>query len=372
MKNRDPNNEELSKFNGSLATERTQEGINYFIEQILQGKLFFNFEKIKDLLELFGNSVVIIKNERIPVYVSQYIKFISQVMRDYPNLYQEELDFARQICFDNQKMPHPMQQAKKCLLIYNQPIGMDLMGRIGNLGKELFDINSTAGNLEISDLDANNLLKEANKFVETHDSKNLDSIQNLMKKQKDYPDIERFTENVNQIRILNQFKNASLEKSKAGPVEDVKIFLSGIQDTQSHIEYFCSFFHRLVHIKNWGNREYDDEYYRYNSKKFKKSSFLDMCERELNIFPELQKFLKDYCTTFKIPRNLRAHQDFGEARISPAGIITIIDKNTGEIREIDYNEKREKLISYGVFINKIKLYSNSPFDESEDVFISRG
>ena len=95
-----------------------------------------------------------------------------------------------------------------------------------------------------------------------------------------------------------------------------------------------------------------------------------MCKTELNDFPELQNFLRKYCNTFKKLRNIRAHQIAGEVKILPGGFIYIPDIGNEKGKYIDYREKREKMINYGVFINKINLHPHSPYDELEDIFVS--
>ena len=90
----------------------------------------------------------------------------------------------------------------------------------------------------------------------------------------------------------------------------------------------------------------------------------------MNDFPELQKFLRRYCITFKRVRNIRAHQIPDDVNITPGGFISFQVIGEKKRREIDYREKREKMIVYGVFINKIKLHLQSPYNESEDVFVS--
>jgi len=263
-----------------------------------------------------------------------------------------------------------MENVKKSVLFYNESTGSELMSRVGQLGRDMLEINSRAENSRLSNSEETRLLKASLEFLKKRDSGILDLLQKSITNVENYPDKEIFSENVNQMRFLNQLQTSSLERLKNNPVERVKIFLTGIQDTQSHIEYFCRVFHRLVHIKKYGNQEYGKEYYHYKSKQFDEDKFRDMCKTELNDFPELQNFLRKYCITFKILRNIRAHQVAGEVKILPGGFIYIPDIENEKGKYIDYREKREKMINYGVFINKIKLHPHNPYDESEDVFVS--
>jgi hypothetical protein len=350
-------------------------GMNYFVEQTLQGKLFFNQDKIKQFQEFatkfFGKSIVFYRNEMVQAYVDQYIEFNSLVSNKYPDLYQFEKEFIQQNIFTKKNMAHPMENVKRSVLFYNESTGFELMSRFGQLGRDLQEINSRAENSKISASEKMSILETSIEFLRNRNSVQLDLLPNIIKNIENYPDKEKFSENVNQMSSLNKLMTSSLERLKKNPVESVKNFLIGIQDTQSHIEYFCRYFHRLVHIKKYGNQDYGEKYYHYNSNQFDEEKFHDMCKTELNNFPGLQNFLRKYCKTFKGLRNIRAHQVAGEARISPGGFIYIPAIGNEKGKNIDYREKREKMIDYGVFINKIKLHTNSPYDESEDVFVCR-
>ena len=203
-------------------------------------------------------------------------------------------------------------------------------------------------------------------------AKTLDTLQSTINKNECYPDKEEFNQLLDQLRTLQTFLNRTVIRYKKKPTENIKDFIVGIQDSQSHIEYFCKYFHRLIHIKKYGNQEYDKFYYQYFSKKFDDELFRDMCQTELNDFPDLQCYLRRLCITFKELRNIRAHQAAGKAKILSGGYIWIpkIGKEAG--KRIDYKEKREKIITYGLFVNKIKLHQTSPYVIDEDVFVSLG
>lgn len=350
--------------------------ITYFIGQLLQGKLFFNQNRIKQFQEIatifLSKSIVFYRNEMVQTYVAQYNEFTSLVSKDYPNLFQIEKEFIQQNIFTKKNMAQPIENVKKAVLFYNESTASELMSIVGQLGMDLLEINSRAENTRLSDSEGTSLIKASLEFLKKRDNGILDLLQNVIKNVENYPDKEIFSENVNQMRFLIQLQTSSLDRLRNNPVEIVKNFLAGIQDTQSHIEYFCRYFHRLVHIKKWGNQEYGEEYYHYNSNQFDEEKFRDMCKTELNDFPELQNFLRKYCNTFKKLRNMRAHQVAGEVKIFPGGFIFIPDTRNEKGKYIDYREKREKMITYGVFINKIKLHPHSPYDESEDVFVSIG
>ncbi|MFX0037502.1 MAG: hypothetical protein ACFE9I_17905 [Candidatus Hermodarchaeota archaeon] len=366
---RDINNNKVRDLANSL-------DLNYFVEQLLRGKIFFNQDKIKQFQEIltifFGKSIVFYRNEIVQACVTQYNEFNSLVSEDYPNLFKTEKEFAQQNVFTKKKMAHPMENVKKTVLFYGESTGFELMSRLGQVGKDLLEISSRAENFKLSDSEGMSLLKASLEFTKRRDDGIFDLLQNFIKNIENYPYKEKFSENIDQIRFLNQLKTSSLIRSKKNPVESIKNFLIGIQDTQSHIEYFCRYFHRLVHIKNYGNKKYGGEYYNYNSNQFDEQKFRVMCKTELNDFPELQKFLRSYCRTFSKLRNIRAHQVAAEAKIFPEGfiLIPVIENEKGKF--IDYKEKREKMINYGVFINKIKLHPYSPYDESEDLFVCLG
>lgn len=371
---RDINDNKIRELANSPDLKLFLGGIPYFIEQLRQGKLFFNQDKIKQFQEIatkfLGKSIVFYRNEMVQAYVTQYNEFNSLVSKDYPNLFQIEKEFTQQNIFTKKDMAHPMENVKKAVLFYNESTGSELMSRVGQHGRDLLEINSRAENSRLSDSEGTSLLKASLEFLKKRDSGILDLMQNFIKNAENYPDKEIFSENIDQMRFLNQLKTSSLERLKNNPVESVRIFLTGIQDTQSHIEYFCRYFHRLVHIKKYGNREYGKEYYHCNSKKFDEKKFREMCKTELNDFPELRNFLRRYCITFIKLRNIRAHQVAGEVKILPGGFIVIPAIGNEKGKCIDYREKLEKMINYGVFINKIKLHPYSPYDESEDVFVS--
>jgi len=358
------NSPDLNQFSNELP---------YFLDRLGQGKLFFNHDKTKEIQEMapmfFGKSLVIYSNEMVQNYVTQYNEFKSLVSEEYPDLFQIEENYIVQNIFTKKHMAHPMEYVNKSVLFYGDSTGSALMSRIGEVGKDLLEINSRAELSSSCDQEALKLLRESLEFPKKQDTKILDHLQSFIKKAEKYPSKERFSENIDQIRILNSLKSSSLESFKKNPVEIVRNFLTGIQDAQSHIEYFCKHIHRLVHIKKYGNQKYEDEYYRYNSKMFDEEKFRDMCKSKLNDYPDLKNFLRRYCITFKDLRKIRAHQVTGDTKILSGGFIWIPNIENEKGKYIDYREKREKMITYGVFINKISLYSQSPYDESEDVFI---
>lgn len=371
---RDVNDNKIRELANSPYLKLFIDGIHYFIEQFSQGKLFFNQDKIKQFQEIatifLGKSIIFYRNEMVQVYVTQYNEFNSLVSKDYPNLFQIEKDFTQQNIFTKKDMAHPMENVKKAVLFYNESTGSELMNRVGQLGRGMLEINSRAENSRLSDSEETNLLKASLEFLKKGDSDILDLLQNSIKNVENYPDKEIFSEKINHLQILNQLKISTLDRLKKVPAESIRKFLIGIQDTQSHIEYFCRYFHRLVHIKKFGNQKYGREYYRYNSKQFDEEKFHKMCKTELNDFPKLQNFLRRYCITFKELRNIRAHRVPGEVKILRGGFIVIPAIGNEKRKYIDYREKCEKMINYGVFINKIKLHPHSPYDESEDVFVS--
>lgn len=367
------NDYEISEFLNSPDFKQFSNELPYFLDRLGQGKLFFNQDKTKNLQEMapmiFGKSLVIYRNEMVQNYVTQYNEFKSIVSEEYPDLIQIEENYILQNIFTKKNMAHPMNFVNKSILFYGDPTGFALMSRIWEIGKDLLEINSRAEVSNSYHPDGLKLLRESLEFPKKQDPKIFDHLQSFINNVEKYPSKEQFNEKINQFRILNSLKSSSLESFKENPVEIVRNFLTGIQDTQSHIEYFCRYVHRLVHIKKYGDQKYEEEYYRYNSKMFNEEEFRDMCKSELNDYPDLKKFLRRYCIIFKDLRNIRAHQVTGDTKILPGGFIWIPNIGNEKGKYIDYREKREKMITYGVFINKIGLYSQSPYDESEDVFI---
>lgn len=367
--------DEIREFMNSPDLNMFLHEIFYLIEQWRQGKLFFKQDKIKLFQEkapmYFGKSIVFYRNERIQIYVDQYNEFKSMVSKDFSDLFQIEEEYSRQKIFTKKFMTHPMEYASKNVLFYGELTGSELMSRIGQFGRDSLEINSKAEKFSLTESDALNLLKKSFEFLKKQDEKTLDYLLNVIKNEENYPDKEQFSSNINQIRNLNFLKSSSLESFKNKRTEIVKNFLIGIQDTQSHIEHFCRYIHRLVHIKKYGNTKYREEYYDYNSKTFDEDKFRKMCKSDLKDYPELKTFLRRYCKTFKKLRNIRAHQITGEVDISLKGFITIPTIGNEKGVKFNYIEKREKMITYGVFINKIKLHSYSQYDVSEDLFVMK-
>ena len=366
----DLNDEELIEFVQSSENKKFMEGTQYFIKQTLEGKLFFDLRKIRHFVDNLGKATEVIKNEIVSLYVTQYNEFISSISHAYPNLYKDELKFARQNIFNSITMAHPMEFVKKCVLFYGESSGSGLMERIGILGMEINKFVPQLENSEISESEALTLLRNAGKFLKTGKGSTPDDIQDFIQKQENYRSKEDFIKIMGKIKDLNELKNYTLNKTKENPTEVITNFLTGIQDTQSHIEYFCRFFHRLVHIKKYGNQDYGEEYYRRYRKKFEDDEFRDMCRDELEAYPELQRYLRKTCNTFKDLRNIRAHQVAGNSKFLNKDYIYIPNVNQEGGKCIDHKEKRNKIITYGVFINKIQLYtcllytSPSPRDRS--------
>ncbi|KKN67842.1 hypothetical protein LCGC14_0457220 [marine sediment metagenome] len=371
---RDINNNKIKELANSQDLFLFLDGVHYFIKQYSQGKVFFNQDKIKRFQEIaanfLGKSITFYHNEMVQTYVAQYNDFNLILSKNFPDLFQKEIEVSQQNIFNKKEMAHPMENVKKTVLFYNESTGSELMSRAGQLGRDLLEIGSRAENSRVSDTEETNILEASVQFLKKKDTSILDLLQSLIKNVENYPDKEIFSENINHMGLLIQLKNSSLERLENNPVEYVNKFLTGISDTQSHIEYFCSYFHRLVHIKKYGNREYGEEYYDFRSKQFNEKKFFDMCKTELNDFPDLQNFFKRYCNTFKKLRNIRSHQVAGEVKVFHNGFISIPNINNKKGKRFDYREKREKMITYGVFINKIKLHTYSPYNESEDIFVT--
>ena len=179
---RDINDNKIRELANSPDLKLFLDGIPYFIEQLLQGKLFFNQDKIKQFQEIatkfLGKSIVFYRNEMVQTYVTQYSEFNSLVSKDNPNLFQIEKDFTQQNIFTKKDMAHPIENVKKAVLFYNESTGSELMSSVGQLGRSMLEINSRAENSRLSDSEETNLLKASLEFLKKGDSGILDLLQN--------------------------------------------------------------------------------------------------------------------------------------------------------------------------------------------------
>jgi len=348
-----------------------------FIEQISQGKLYHKSQMFqKGVFSLFfGDAINFFNVDDVQVLVSQYSEFDAKVSSEECELYQQEKKFTQNKIFF--KLGYPMDFVKYLFPLYNHSTGFQLSMSIGKVGIELFDMISRS-DVEVPELEKlsflEGFLKTFPNLLLTREFKiGLEQVKNFINDQKLFPkkELKRFNELLDQLSNLSEKQQLELYRISNNPTEFGRDFLRATNYAQSHIEYFCRFVRRLLHILEEGNKEYRDKYYKHFSWEFEQGEFNKKCEEELNEFPKLKDFLIRYSTHLKKLRNINAHQIAREFYLIPEkGMMGFPVVGDDEDMGIKHEEIADKIIKYGIFINMIGLHPNNPYEKSENLFIS--
>lgn len=341
--------------------------INKLMDFSIQGKIFFDKNTVQNLKNFVMPLFFDIEEVDKPTPVSQYQKFISTIEEAQPVLFQEEKKHSQNEIFNTKKLDHPMKFVKYLFPAYD----IELNKRIAKSNKELLDLCLDSG--DSKDLDMVEFLGFFTKFrdslINRNFKDNYDQLKILIDNQNFYSKEIRdvIFKKIDEIIHFVEEQELSRKQIIKNPTEFGRNVLRAINYTQSHIEYFCSYIHRLVHIKNQRNNTFEGRYYQHNSKKFWDDKFIKMCNRNLKDFKILQSFLRTCCNQLKELRNINAHQVAGEITISKDHKMLLIPTiGKKEPLKINHKEMCDFIISYGVFINKIKLHPKSPYEISED------
>jgi len=362
--------EDLIKLFESYDQNEINSVIMRFVHDSIQGKKFFNREtiiKMKDFVEPFFLKIEEIKQ---PIPLSQYQDFISTIAKAQPDLFQEEREKTQQKIFSI--MEHPMKFVKYLYPMYSDNLNYI---RCAQKSKEILDITSSLDDSEISEEKLVELLDFIKKVADSLQKRNMVGTCNYLKafinKQNCYSEEKKDIINEKLDELVQIIEEQALRRKEIinNPTEFGRNILRAVIYTRSHIEYFLSHIHRLVHIKNKGNKDYGGKYYQYGSNMFSVRNFINMCEEELKDFEALQSFLIDYSKKLKELRNINAHQVVGEIKLSADHKFLLIPEiGKKDNQKINHKELCDTIISYGIFINKIELHPKSPYDTSEDTF----
>lgn len=352
--------------------------LEYIISQVSQGRLLYDMKKLKSLNKimpiLFGNDLIFISNETVQILVDEYQEFTSLVSAEHSDLYEEETKFIRNHIFGEHKNDHPLNYIKYLFPIYSESMGHQLIFEIIQIYREIREINST---LEDSRVSFFPTIKFLVKFFVKYIGKDLIGcaydLKFYLKNQKNIPRAIKIqiNEKISHLITLMEIRNHYLKNTASNLTEFARHILTAINYTQSHIDYFFRYIHRLVHINLNGNTKYKGTYYRRFSKRFDTNEFKKMCTKHLNDYENLKIFLIDFCDTFSEFRHISAHQipkKFVISSDKTSILFSIVNKK--EKVKINHEEMYKKILTYGVFINKIQLHPSSPYDDEEDLFIT--
>jgi len=345
----------------------TSKAIDKLLDFSLQGKMFFDKNTIQQLKGLAMPFFYNIEENDQTIPVSQYQKFNSKIEKAQPVLFQEEREYSQRIIFNIKNLDHPMKFVKYLFPVYS----IELNKRIAKKNKELLDICLNSG--DSRDLDIEDFLVFFNKFrdflIKRNFKESFNQLKTFLNNQNFYSkEVKaKIIEKIDEIIYIVKEQELNRKQILNDPTEFGRNVLRAVHYTQSHIEYFCSYVHRLVHIKTQKDRIYEGKYYRYNSKKFWEDKFIKMCKNNLKDFKALQIFLTKCCNELKKLRNINAHQAAGEITISKDYKMLVVPAiGEEEPLKIKHQELCDFIISYGVFINKIKIHPKSPYEISED------
>ena len=313
-----------------------------FLESSMEGKLFHHSQtlyRFKGFMSPFFN--VTILNQPVPV--SQYQEFTSKIQTAYPKLFRKEKEYSQNNIFD--KTEHPMEYIKYIIPEYNDNL---TFLRSTLRSKELFETTFNFTKFDDSEENGEKILDFYSKFSDSlHKKDRMAALNNLKKFNIQYQPSLKRKEDLNKgiDNLIPVLKEQKIRK--AFIMENFSEFgrnlLRATNYTQSHIEYFCAYFHRLIHIKNNGDRNYRKNYYNYDSKSFWGKNFREACREELKDFKDLKTFLVKYSYILKVLRNINSHQVPGEICLS---------KDRKYILLQETGKKRKKRENYN--LNKIR------------------
>jgi len=333
-----------------------------FVDQSIQGKKFSTIKSVQ-LLKDFVSPVFNIEVINKSGPVSQYQEFISTVANTQPGLFQKEKEYTQNKIFN--PMGHPMEFVKYLFPVYNDEF---FYNKVVLKSKEILEECFKVDDSEIPDKNLRGILKifDSIKKRELKGAlvhlKIINNHHTLSKEDK--VKVNRQIDELIQVIEEQELRRTLILNNSTEFGRDI---LRATNYTQSHIEQFCSYIHRLVHIKNHGNRKFKGRYYRYGSKSFWDSAFRKMCKKDLKDFKSLKSFLIRYSKDLKILRNINAHQVPKEISLSKDYKYLIFQeiRKKNKTKE-NFNKLRENIISYSIFINKIVLHPKSRYDPSED------
>jgi len=368
--------EEIKNLLGSKLDDKLKV-LENIIFQYSQGKLLHVEELFqKGILKMFfGDNIKISDIHNYKNIRSQYETFVKKISSRHSNLYDRERKFTRNMIF--YKMAYPMDIAKYLYPLYNNSTGYELNIQIGKLGLELSQIIPKLNFSEASESDLLKFLTEFYKnfrdyFLSREFEKLVDYVKDFLNKYKTRPqkDLDRMNLLLDKSKILIKKQNKLLEEISKDPTEFGRDFLRAINYIQSHMEYFCKYIRRLIHIGEENHDDYNNSYYNHYSTDFDRTKFKKTCENKLSHHPDLKNYLKELATQLNELRNINAHQIPRYFYLSPLKselCFPVIGKETD--RCVDHEKIADIIITYAIFINSIDLHPENPYEKSENRFL---
>ena len=337
--------------------------IKKLVDNLIQGKKSLTNESVQKL-KAFSSPFFGIKLINISGPISQYQEFISRIEDAQPELYQEEKEDTQNRIFKIER--HPIEYVKYLFPLYNDTFFYN------NLLLKCTGIIEECFNIEGSEIDSEKLpeIKSLFDSIKKRDFRGalttLKSLNNhyTLSKEKQ----AKVNRRINELIQVIEERTLRRKHIFEDPAEFIRKILSAVNDTQSHIDLFCAYIHRLVHIKNEGNSDFEGKYYQSGSKYFDVGKFLKMCKEELNDFTDLHKFIKRCASRIRKMRNLQAHRGVKKLSFSKDYKKIVIPRTDMPDYRFSYDELCDFIISYGNFINKIGVHPKSRYDPSEDTF----
>ncbi|MBD3215726.1 MAG: hypothetical protein GF311_24150 [Candidatus Lokiarchaeota archaeon] len=358
-------------------SEEKFKNLKQLITQFSQGKLFHIDQMfLRGVLRLFlGDSIKFSEKSNFREIKSQYTSLITQISTEYPKLYEKENNNSRDTIFH--KMAYPMEIVRYAFPVYNNSMGFNLYKRLSKFGLELLEIISKSTSVEISNTQLLRILNEFSliykQSVITRDWETLVSFAktkllahiNIPKKE-----MEKINNIFDHFLKEAQKQNDLLKKIKEDPTDFGRDLLRVINYIQSHMLYFCRYVRRLLHIREKGNDNYENLYYRHYNFKFEHHEFLDKCNSDLNNYPDLKNYLNEITTQLYHLRNINAHQIPRQFFISPIdGKLCFPVIGQDEYEQINHERISFIMIHYAIFINSIGLHYEKTHEVNENFFM---
>jgi hypothetical protein len=358
-----------------------QKLLNHIMTQFMEGSLFHHFEKknFGFLDFFFGNEIDVFNVQKVENLASEYNVYVEELSNEFPILYSEEKIFTQTQIFH--KLAFPIDIVKYLFPFYGDFTGFQINKMIAQSGLELLEKISKLNFKPYISLKFMKYFNDIFMNFRIHLSamdfdESLSKLKYLLLGRQEIPKDLKLILNskINQLIALLKIKKRTLVAVYNNPTELGRNILRVINYIQSHMEYFCKYIRKLIHLKVEKNREYENLYYEEHGKKYKDfdyDEFRNICELELKNYEGLKNYLKSIVTQMKKLRNINAHQIPCEFKIIPEKnkiIFPVIGNNEEEL--INYQYIKSKILKYTALISLIHLHPDDPNKSIENYFLS--
>ncbi|MBD3211363.1 MAG: hypothetical protein GF311_02055 [Candidatus Lokiarchaeota archaeon] len=357
---------------------KTLHSLSYFINHVGKGKLFFeDIPYLKAiLLDFFGENITIYESKIVRNVVKQYNSFVNKIISQEENLYnQENRKTLKEIFY---KIAFPMDIIKYAIPNYHNSSLREFSNEIVENYSQLSKSIANQNILEVSEKQLEFVSSFFDTYLKNTLSTNLDKSINIVKDILESQ--EKGQELPNKINEILESSLTSINKRKRSlqeiydnPTEFGRNFLRTINYIQSHMEYFCVFFRRLIHIIKENTNNYEGRYYDHFNNKFEDKEFRKICRKTLSFYPDLKNYLIQITRQLRKLRNINAHQIPRKFTIIPEyDLICFPVVGRKGLKCISHKKTLYNMIKYAFFFNNIDFHQKNSYKKEEKMFILFG